>query len=176
MNRTLQALSVAVLILVLSAMSPGVGAQASDIRFDSTITEACLADSDPGTARFSCIGLAAQACMNATPDAYTTVGMTDCLSREHDFWDTRLNAVYQKLLAQNAETEAEMAEIDAHVPPLVTPLREMQRAWIPYRDAACGYEYATWGGGTGGGPASVDCSLQLTALQTLRLENYIYDN
>jgi uncharacterized protein YecT (DUF1311 family) len=46
----------------------------------------------------------------------------------------------------------------------------MQRAWIGYRDAACAYEESQWGGGTGGGPASVDCAMRLTARQALALE------
>ena len=47
----------------------------------------------------------------------------------------------------------------------------MQRAWIAYRDARCGYEYSLWQGGTGGGPASVACYMEVTGEQALYLES-----
>ncbi len=47
----------------------------------------------------------------------------------------------------------------------------MQRAWIGFRDAKCGYEAAQWGGGTGAGPASVTCHLHETARQMLYLQS-----
>jgi uncharacterized protein YecT (DUF1311 family) len=46
----------------------------------------------------------------------------------------------------------------------------MQRAWIGYRDAACDYERAQWGGGSGGGPATAGCLMRLTGEQALALE------
>ena len=46
----------------------------------------------------------------------------------------------------------------------------MQRAWIGWRDATCDYERAQWGGGTGGGPATVACLMRLTGEQALYLE------
>lgn len=51
-------------------------------------------------------------------------------------------------------------------------LRNMQRAWINYRDAGCLYEQAQWFGGTGGGPATMACHMHETARQTLVLEGW----
>lgn len=143
----------------------GVPGNAQDLTFTPDATLSCL-DAD---ATETCIGRAAQACIE-TPDGYTTVGMGFCYDAERRFWDDRLNAAYQALLHREAALEAEMTEIGATVPPTVAPLREMQRAWIPFRDAACDYERVQWGGGTGQGPATAACLMQETGRQALRLE------
>jgi len=49
-------------------------------------------------------------------------------------------------------------------------LRDMQRAWIAFRDATCTYEASQWSGGTGQGPAYEGCVMRMTAEQTLYLE------
>lgn len=112
-----------------------------------------------------CAGLAANLCMQSNDGGETTVGMSTCLGKEADFWDAELNAVYAELSAREKANDAEMAKIGATVPPVFSALRDMQRAWIPYRDALCAYDYSHWGGGTGGGPASVSCFLHETARQ-----------
>jgi uncharacterized protein YecT (DUF1311 family) len=62
------------------------------------------------------------------------------------------------------------AENGDFAPPSEPALREMQRAWIPFRDARCGFEMSLWGGGTGGGPAYAECLMIVTAEQALYLE------
>ena len=52
-------------------------------------------------------------------------------------------------------------------------LRDMQRAWIGFRDARCTYEASLWQGGTGASPAVLNCRLQETAEQALYL-NALY--
>jgi len=151
-------------VCLILSICPGAAA-AQDISFDPEATETCL---ERGEGR-NCIGLAAQACMES-PDAYTTVGMGFCLGAERDWWDARLNVVYQRLMTRETDRDAEMEEIGATAPKVATALRDMQRAWIAFRDAACLYEYSQWGGGTGGGPAHASCTMQLTAEQTLALE------
>ncbi|MDU8945856.1 lysozyme inhibitor LprI family protein [Rhodophyticola sp. MJ-SS7] len=140
-------------------------ANAQDLTFSQEPTLACL---DAGGSE-ECIGRAADVCID-TPDGYTTVGMGFCFDAERQVWDARLNAAYQALLVREAAAEEEMRRIGATVPPTVAPLREMQRAWIPFRDAACHYERAQWGGGTGQGPATAACLMQETGRQALRLE------
>lgn len=151
---------------VLAMLAGAAGAQ--EIAFDPGPTVACLAQADFGEGE-ACIGRAAEACM-ASPDGGTTVGMGFCLSAEWDWWDARLNATYGQLMAQHKAADAEMAAIGATVPSLADSLKAMQRAWIPFRDAACDYERANWGGGTGGGPATAGCLMVQTGRQALSLE------
>lgn len=146
-------------------------ASAQNLVFSPAATEACIAGTANETQQRACIGLSAQACMAATPGGDTTVGMSGCLDREWRYWDARLNAVYQNEMAKAKAMDAEMASIGATVPSQSDALREMQRAWIPYRDARCGFEYSQWGGGTGGGPAITACMMQETGEQSLFIEN-----
>ena len=111
-----------------------------------------------------------------TPGGSSTVGMGYCLSQELDLWDARLNETYRALLTVERALDAETATLGASVPPRASALRDMQRAWIGFRDATCVYEYAQWGGGTGGGPANTSCLLRLTALQALELERRLRDH
>lgn len=147
------------------------GASAQEVIFSPSATEACLAGAADERAQRACIGLSAQTCMAETPGGETTVGMGGCLEREWQYWDARLNGIYQFRMAQAKSTDTEMADLGATVPSQADALREMQRAWIPFRDGKCGYEYSQWGGGTGGGPAITACLMGETGEQALYLEN-----
>ncbi|MGX0902136.1 uncharacterized protein YecT (DUF1311 family) [Roseovarius sp. MBR-79] len=150
------------LIAALMLVPLPVGAQ--DLVFDIAPVEACIrAGGGEG-----CAGQAASACMEATPGGQTTVGMGGCLDRERAYWDGWLNAVYQQLYVNLAAQDAQVASA---APRQAEALRDMQRAWIGFRDAKCGYEAAQWGGGTGAGPASVSCHLHETARQMLYLQS-----
>lgn len=162
--------SLAAAVLGAALLGGPAWAQA-DLPFSPQATEMCLRQA-AGPAREICVGLSAAACME-TPEGYTTVGMSTCLGREFAYWDTRLDAAYRSLLESDGRTDAEMADLGSAAPPLVPALREMQRAWIGFRDAACAYERAQWGGGTGGGPASAHCAMTITARQALALEDRI---
>lgn len=153
------------LLLVAPVAAPAV---AQELRFDAGPTAGCVA----GGGEAACIGRAAETCMSQ-PGGDTTVGMGFCADRERAWWDARLNAVYGRLMAQEEGIDAELKEIGATAPPRAESLRAMQRAWIPFRDAACDYERAQWGGGTGGGPATYLCLMHQTARQTLLLERYL---
>lgn len=124
-----------------------------------------------GYAVLDCVGQAAQACMNS-PGGDTTIGMIDCLQAEFQYWDKRLNVAFGQRLAAARKEDAEMRRLKSSVASLEESLRKMQRAWIPYRDAACLYEQAQWQGGTGGGPATAACQMNETARQALRLEGW----
>ena len=151
------------LAMVLAVTGPGT---AQEIPFSPEATEGCLAvAADPA----SCVGLSADACM-ASPDGQSTVGMGFCLGREYELWDDRLNAAYGGLMELEKAAEAELKDLGSAAPSPAVALRDMQRAWIPYRTAACAYEWSQWGGGTGAGPASAECMMRLTARQALALE------
>jgi uncharacterized protein YecT (DUF1311 family) len=144
-------------------------AAAQDLPFSAQITRSCLANAQAqqGSAQ-ACIGIAAERCM-AGPGGSTTVGMGSCLGQEWRFWDDLLNQNYQTVMAQAKAMDAEMRELGSSAASQAEALRAMQRAWIPFRDAACAYEASTWGGGSGAGPASAACMMELTAAQALRL-------
>lgn len=146
-------------------------ASAQDVVFSPAATEACLAATeDPETHR-ACVGQSARACMSDTPGGQSTYGMGACLSGETEYWDAQLNAIYAESVASARATDAEMAEIGATVASQEDALRDMQRAWIAFRDATCDYEYSQWGGGTGGGPAIAGCFMRMTGEQVLYLRS-----
>ncbi|WP_299814238.1 lysozyme inhibitor LprI family protein [uncultured Jannaschia sp.] len=142
-------------------------AAAQDVVFDAFATESCLATDAPAE---SCVGLAADACMRATEGGDTTVGMGTCLAGEVAYWDDRLNAAYDALRVRTRVIDAESADYGHAGPSQSEALQAMQRAWIPFRDAACAYERSKWGGGSGQGPAGAACLLRQTARQALALE------
>ncbi|WP_149866415.1 lysozyme inhibitor LprI family protein [Tropicimonas marinistellae] len=157
------------------AISPlAVSAQETP-HFDPTPALSCLAGAPDFVAQQACIGVAAEACMASNEMGYTTVGMGYCFDQELVFWDARLNAAYGPLMQREKAMDAEMTQLGATVPSLAEALRGMQRAWIPYRDATCDYERAQWGNGTGGGPATLACLMDLTGRQALELERRLND-
>ena len=155
----------AFLMLALSAQM----ALAQELPYSPEATEACLEKAILPSEEEACIGTSAQLCVD-TPDGYTTVGMGFCFGYERDYWDGRLNAAYGQLMELEKANDAEMAKIGASTPSTVNALREMQRAWIAFRDRACAYELSQWGGGSGGGPAVANCHMVMTGQQALRLE------
>ncbi len=155
---------------LLAGLFAAVPAAGQDIAFSPGKTERCLAGAADLPAREACVGLSADACID-TPGGYTTVGMGFCLRSEADFWDARLNAAYGALMQMETAVAAEQKRLGSAALSPALALRDMQRAWIGYRDAACEYEYSQWGGGTGAGPASAECAMRLTARQALALED-----
>lgn len=143
---------------------------AQDVPFDPAATQDCLAAAETSDAGQACIGLSTNNCTQS-PDGGTTVGMTFCLDQERDLWDVLLNKNYQARMAEAKQIDAEMRELGSSVASQENALRSMQQAWIPFRDASCDYERSKWGGGTGGGPATVACLMQLTARQALQLSD-----
>ncbi|GGL87443.1 hypothetical protein GCM10011534_06770 [Pseudooceanicola nanhaiensis] len=137
-------------------------AAAQDLAFSPEATETCLARDGA-----DCIGRSADACMEETSGGSSTPVMGACFEKELSWWDDRLNTVYGKAMeaaktADAAEGERPLTEQKA--------LREMQRAWIAFRDAKCDWETVQWGGGTGAGPARLACLMQETGAQTRVLE------
>ncbi len=159
---------VAILAILMGSAAP-----AQPVAFSPEPTGTCLAQTGAGGGE-ACVGRAAEACI-AAPDGGTTVGMAACYDRERQWWDTRLNDVYTRLVSRERANEAEARRTGIDAPPTLDPLRTMQRTWIEFRDAVCDYERATWGGGTGGGPATVACLMRETAAQALRLEARLSD-
>jgi uncharacterized protein YecT (DUF1311 family) len=158
------------LAVVFAALLP-LEVAAQDMMFDPAPTEACLAAAPADLA--SCIGHAADACMVENPQGETTMGMGFCLSREWEWWDARLNAAYAALREIHVAGDAQVKAEGLEVASVAEALRDMQRAWISWRDASCDYERAQWAGGTGGGPATAACLMQHTGVRALELEGRI---
>lgn len=156
-----------ILTLLLVVAAAPLPAQTED--FDIEPTAECLS-AVSGAERQACVGRAADDC---SAGAGSNVEIGNCVERERRWWDDRLNATYEDLMAAEENYMAEMAEIGASVPETSAPLREMQRAWARFRDASCDYEGAQWGGGSGTGIAMGECAMRMTALQTLRLEDWL---
>ncbi len=104
----------------------------------------------------SCIGTVSGPCME-TPEGATTIGMSECLGREIDWWDQRLNTRYAALRAGMDEQSA-------------AALRDAQRAWIAFRDAECDFHYTYWREGTIRSTFYFNCLLDMTARRVIELE------
>lgn len=94
------------------------------------------------------LGLAAPA-HAACNDAATTVELRLCLSEAHEAADAELNEVYGQLR-------------DARGGDFMARVRDAQRAWIPFRDAACEAEAALYEGGSMQPVAQISCLTRLT--------------
>lgn len=154
--------ALALLICGLGAVPAGAG----ELVFRPDATEACLRSGQGA----ECIGASANMCMEATPGGSSTAGMGGCLDRELQYWDARLNAAYTVAMRRTRAVDAEMKDIGSSAPQQAPAMRAMQRAWIGFRDAKCDFVRSEWGGGTGGGPATIACLMDETGRQALFLE------
>ncbi|WP_299839747.1 lysozyme inhibitor LprI family protein [uncultured Paracoccus sp.] len=144
-------------------------AEAQEPAFDGALIDACLVEQSGRDGQLqSCIGVAADACIDQ-PAGDSTVGMTGCLMGEYQHWDGLLNSAYAEVMQKAEANDAELKQLGSAAEAEAPLLKEMQRKWIAFRDAACNWERSKWGGGTGGGPASAQCAMTLTAEQYLRL-------
>jgi|ERR1700687_4931336 len=107
------------------------------------------------------IGTAAIAQDEETKCCCSTYDMSVCLSKVHDKVDADLNTTYQKALDM---TERFGSHDDEN-------LKDAERKWIEYRDAACKAEYGLWGRGSGGPNAHTMCVIRLTRQRTTDLKN-----
>ncbi len=86
-----------------------------------------------------------------------TVKMIDCISAEMKRQDARLNKAYKELRAQLS-------------PQRKNGLRDVQRLWIKYRDANCGF-HADPDGGSYARVMGNKCMLRMTAARAKELED-----
>ncbi|PID37087.1 MAG: hypothetical protein CR993_02130 [Rhodobacterales bacterium] len=128
--------------------------------------DACYQRASDAQAILACDGELASPCMEREPGGMSTHGMIGCIDAETRFWDEKLNAEYRV-------TMREMRELDAVEAPGTASredaLREAQRAWIPFRDANCAFDYILWGPGSMRGIAGASCLSSMTAQRTVDL-------
>lgn len=146
---------------------PAAGETPAAAAFDPAPLQSCLdAAAEPGP-RYACIGTAAQACLEQ-PGNENTVGQSECLGAELDWWKSALNETYDTLYAQHQTTDAEIGGLPGAV--AQAPLLEAgQKAWLAYRDAECAYQQAFFAGGSAGGPAAAGCEMDLTGRRAIDL-------
>lgn len=159
-------------LAILAVIATPALAQDPDLPpFDGTRIDACLQAAEQGgdpDAAQGCIGAASGPCMDSDLGA-STYAMSYCLDQERMVWDDRLNASYDRVMTLARAADARMAELGSAAEKRAPLLQQMQRDWIRFRDAACAFERSGWGGGTGSGPATLQCQMELTAQQYLRL-------
>ncbi len=89
-----------------------------------------------------------------------------CQNAEFDWWDAKLNEVYKERMATQKSYDADRGD-----PYHEDLLRDMQRAWIPFRDAACGFAARGQPGGSGAVNDGVDCMIRETVEQINFIQN-----
>lgn len=105
--------------------------------------------------------LSSRAAEEVCPGLTTNAELTSCLFEAYKKADAQLNTVYQKALKSAAE----------YAQKHVANLRDAQRKWVAYRDAACEAEYSLFEGGSGGPAEKASCLLRVTRQRTEDLKN-----
>jgi uncharacterized protein YecT (DUF1311 family) len=110
------------------------------------------ADLDEGERR--CLfNLVATPCTEK-PEGQSNIGITDCYRLEGAIWDDLLNENHKNLVASLDDGQK-------------AKLRDMQRAWIAYRDSTCGFYTKIQG--TMAQPMGAACVARETARRALLL-------
>ncbi len=152
---------------LLLALAPSPALAENPMLFDPAVITGCMAQ---GRDR-DCIGEGMQACIDTSPGGYSTVGMSACAAAELRWWDGQLNDAYGARMGMATEIDRQPGFGGPPRPSDVAALRAMQRAWIAFRDATCGFEELQWWGGTGASGAGTECRMRMTAEQTLYLRS-----
>ena len=134
--------------------------------FHEALVQQCYDNAVSGKSQ-DCVGSAADLCMAQNEGGWSTYGMNFCIGEEFAWWDAVLNREYQRVMVASKQVDTDMAGMQ--VPSVAGALRDMQRAWIGFRDGTCLYEVSKWSNGTGAGPAHAGCMMRLTAEQALYL-------
>jgi uncharacterized protein YecT (DUF1311 family) len=115
--------------------------------------DGCLARADQEKTGYrDCIGKAVDACL----DVDNPGAVFDCQIRETAIWDRKLDQSYAVLM-QGLTSEAK------------TRLRDMQRAWLGYREKRCSYEQLWSPSTTGALKREHGCRLEMTAERMIDL-------
>lgn len=105
---------------------------------------------------YDCIGYSADNCLRRLENQ-NTAGMELCNLDEMRGWDLLLNRYYKVLRADGS----------------FTSLRDIQRAWITYRDLKCDLYDAVYQGGSIARVLRADCMRQETARRVMDLYSFV---
>jgi len=149
---------------------PG-AAQASEelVALYGPLLDQCYEQADGSLDRVFCIGTLSQACISQQEDGESTLGMSQCIYSEAEFWDDLLNTEYRLTMDWAEVMDDDDLEYFPEYANRAKVLRDAQRAWITFRDAECELQFAIWGSGSMRHIAGSDCIMQLTAERTIEL-------
>ncbi len=145
---------------------------AQELVFSMRATDDCIGDVRPG-AEAACVGRSAEQCMIDSEGGGSNLGASACYGKELEAWDARLNDWYAEALREAREADADMEGMSFTPPSQEEALRQMQRAWITFRDAKCEHVASLYQGGTGAGPASAECQMYETGAQAIYLRRLL---
>jgi len=94
---------------------------------------------------------------NCSKEVISTYDITVCLEKELKLQDKKLNQAYKKTMSRIQNFRKE-------------DLKNIQRAWMKYRDLKCGFYYHSESG-RGGLSDMSECFLDETILRTIELEH-----
>ncbi|MEP3297250.1 MAG: lysozyme inhibitor LprI family protein [Pseudoruegeria sp.] len=89
-----------------------------------------------------------------------------CQNEILTWWDAKLNEVYKEKIALQKTYDVDRS--DGYYEDL---LRNMQRVWVPFRDAACNYLAHGQPSGSGATNDEIDCKILKTTEQIYFIQN-----
>jgi uncharacterized protein YecT (DUF1311 family) len=107
-----------------------------------------------------CVGVVSEPCAK-DEGSMTSRQVIDCEAREQAVWNAILNDSFRRLLAKLDEDQQ-------------LKLRDMQRAWMAYRDKNCAFLYDYFQG-TMANPMIAACTSRATGMQALYLLGFAND-
>lgn len=156
------------LVTLLLLFAPAAAAESYEAGTYGVLLRQCYEEAAT-EAKLQCVGAASEACMAEEEGGQTTLGISLCTAGETEVWDGYLNAEYKTTMAAMRAMDDDERVYFPEFANRATALRDAQRAWIPFRDAECGLDYALWGSGSMRNIAGASCALDLTARRTIRL-------
>lgn len=142
-------------------------AQADRFAIDPHLIDRCLGINDHTP--MACVGRQSDACIERNGGGPNMV-VSVCQEAEAEVWDGFLNNVYAELL--NLVRAEQDMDVGYTPDQLSDAVRDMQRAWIVYRDATCRVDLARAAPfGSAAGPAINGCLMRETARQYFQLND-----
>lgn len=142
-----------------------------EVAIYGAVLDSCYAAAGDDAALSDCVGQMATTCMDSQDGGHSTLGMTMCAMAEAQIWDKYLNIECRATMAGLTEMDTDEAEYFPEFAKRAESLRAAQRAWISFRDAECGLDYAMWGSGSMRHIAASNCQLEMTAARTIKLRS-----
>lgn len=158
----LMALMAALMAALIAALlgAPATAADRPDSKDAAAIEQCMKSKTGHGWAWEQCIGLIGNKC-SEHEERMSPADVIACYERETLVWDDILNTSYRALMKALDDDQK-------------VKLREMQRAWIAYRDKNCGFLYDYFQG-TMANPMMAACQSRATGLQALYLRSFADD-
>ena len=159
-------------LVVANALIPTPGNAQEDLQaIYGPLLAQCYSAAGDFAEQRQCIGVMSDACMEQQDGGQSTQGMAGCMYGEAEAWDRLLNQEYQLTMAWARDLDRDEAELFPEYAVRAKTLRDAQRAWIPFRDAECAFDYSIWGSGSLRQIYGSSCILQMTADRAIELHS-----